>query len=142
MLQPKKSKYRKQQKMARHLRGRETRGTALEMGEFGLRAMESGWVTARQLEAGRIAVSRSMKRGGKLWIRVFPDKPITRKPAETRMGSGKGSPEFWVAEVRAGKLVYEVTGIPKDLAHQALALAAAKLPIKTKFISRQGNLLD
>jgi len=142
MLEPKRTKHRKQQKMVRHLRGVETRGTALEMGDFGLRVMESGWVTARQIEAGRVAISRSVKRGGKLWIRVFPDKPITKKPAETRMGSGKGSPELWVAEIRAGKIIYEMTGVTREIAVAALALASSKLPVKTKFIARQGNLLD
>lgn len=142
MLQPKRTKYRKQQKSVRHIRGVETRGCTLEFGEFGLRVLESGWMTSRQIEAGRIAVSRFVKRGGKLWIKIFPDKPITKKPAETRMGSGKGSPELWVAEIRAGKILYEMTGVTKEIATKALMLASAKLPLKTKVIERKGNLLD
>lgn len=141
MLSPKKPRYRKQMKQVRHLQGVETRGCALEFGDFGLRAMESTWITNKQIEAGRIAIARFVKRGGKLWIKVFPDKPLTKKPAETRMGSGKGSPEQWVAEVRAGRLLYELTGVPRDVARQALAKAAAKMPIKCKVVERSSTLL-
>jgi large subunit ribosomal protein L16 len=141
MLSPKKPKYRKQMKNARHLRGHETRGCTLEFGDYGLQILESGWITARQLEAGRIAISRRAKRGGKIWINVFPDKPITRKPAETRMGSGKGSPEYWVAAVRAGRIVYEITGVSGEIAREALTLAIGKLPYKCKIVERSGNLL-
>jgi large subunit ribosomal protein L16 len=142
MLAPKKTKYRKQQKGVRQLHGRETRGCKLTFGTYGLRAMESGWITARQIEACRIAISREAKRGGRLWIRVFPDKPITKKPAETRMGSGKGSPEYFVAVVRAGRVMFEITGVPKETAKKAFALASAKMPIKTKFVEREENLLS
>ena len=141
MLQPRKTKYRKQMKQVRHLKGVETRGCKLEFGDFGLRATESGWLSNRELEAGRRAVARYVKRGGKLWIKVFPDKPLTKKPAETRMGSGKGSPELWVAEVRAGRILYEITGVTSDIAKQALARASAKLSLKSKFISRSENLI-
>jgi large subunit ribosomal protein L16 len=142
MLQPKKTKYRKQMKSVRHIRGVETRGCSLDFGDFGLKVTEAGWITSRQIEASRIAISRYVKRGGKLWIKVFPDKPITRKPAETRMGSGKGSPEFWVAELRAGRVLFEMTGVTKQVATEALARASAKLPLKTKMVERKGNLLD
>ena len=111
MRSPAKPKWRKQMKQVRHLKGVETRGTELSFGDFGIRATEGGWVTNRQLEAGRIAISRKAKRGGKIWINIFPDKPLTSKPAETRMGKGKGSPEAWVCEVRAGKIMYELTGV-------------------------------
>src|SRR4051794_5453854 len=111
MLSPKKPRYRKQMKRLRHLRGTETRGCKLTFGDYGLRVERSGWVTARQIEAGRVACNRSMKRGGKMRVMVFPDKPITKKPAETRMGSGKGAPEFWVAEVRRGRILFELTGV-------------------------------
>lgn len=141
MLSPKKTKYRKQMKQVRHLKGVETRGCTLEFGEFGLRAMESGWITNRQLEAGRIALSRHAKRGGKVWIKVFPDKPLTSKPAETRMGSGKGSPEKWVAEIRAGRILYEITGVTEAVAKEALILAGAKLPLRSKVVVRNQNLL-
>lgn len=141
MLQPKRSKYRKQMKRVSHLEGRESRGCELAFGDYGLRAMESGWISGRQIEAARVAIARLSRRGGKLWVRVFPDKPITKKPAETRMGSGKGSPELWVAEVRAGRVMYEITGVPRELAKEAMGLAAAKMPLKTKFIVRSDNLL-
>ena len=141
MLSPKKPKYRKQMKMSQHLQGVETRGCDLAFGDYGLKAVEPAWLTSRQIEAGRIALTRHVKRGGKVWIRVFPDKPMTKKPAETRMGSGKGSPEYWVAEVRAGRLLYEMTGVPESVAAEAFRLAAAKLPFKTKFIVRSANLL-
>jgi large subunit ribosomal protein L16 len=141
MLVPKKPRYRKQQKQVRHLLGQETRGCNLEYGDYGIRAVESGWITARQIEAARIAISRRAKRGGKIWIKIFPDKPITKKPAETRMGSGKGSPEYWVAEVRAGRVLYEITGVSKDIAIEALQLAVSKLPIKCKFVERMETIL-
>jgi large subunit ribosomal protein L16 len=141
MLIPKKPRYRKQMKSVRHLKGVETRGCELAFGEFGLRATESGWITNRQIEAGRIALTRFAKRGGKVWIKIFPDKPLTKKPAETRMGSGKGAPELWVAEVRAGRLLFEITGVTEDIAKRAMELAAAKLPVKSKFVSRSKNII-
>ena len=137
MLSPKKVKHRKQFKNVRHLRGTETRGTHLAFGDYGLMATTSAWVTNRQIEAARIALTRFLKRGGKVWIRVFPDKPLTKKPAEVRMGKGKGAPEKWVAVVRAGRILYEVKGVPQATAQEALQLAAAKLAIRTKFVSRQ-----
>ena len=127
--------------MVRHLRTKETRGCTLEFGEFGLRAMEPGWVTNRQIEAARQTMVRHLKRGGKVWIKVFPDKPLTSKPAEVRMGKGKGAVESWVAEVKSGKLMYEVTGVAEKVAVEALELAAAKLPIKTKVVIRSGSLI-
>lgn len=141
MLSPRKTKYRKQMKQVRHLKGVETRGCKLQHGDFGLRAMESGWITNRQIEAGRVAVTRHVKRGGKVWIRMFPDKPLTSKPAEVRMGSGKGAPEHWVAEIRAGRILFEMTGVTAEVAKQALALAAAKLPLKSKLVKRSDNLV-
>jgi large subunit ribosomal protein L16 len=138
MLMPKKVKYRKQQRGKR--RGKATRGSTLSFGDYGLQALEPAWVTARQIEAGRIAMTRFIKRGGKVWIRVFPDKPITKKPAETRMGKGKGSPEGWVAVVRAGKILYEMEGVQEDVAREAMRLAAMKLPIKTRFLTRHSWL--
>jgi large subunit ribosomal protein L16 len=141
MRSPSKPKWRKQMKQVRHLHGVETRGTELSFGDYGIRAMEPGWVTNRQLEAGRIAISRKAKRGGKIWINVFPDKPLTSKPAETRMGKGKGSPEQWVCEIRAGKIMYELTGVTEALAVEALKLAVGKLPIKCKIVKRSENLL-
>jgi len=136
MLMPKKVKFRKQQKGKR--RGKAWRGSEVTFGDYGLKAMESGWVTDRQIEAGRVAITRFIKRGGKIWIRVFPDKPITKKPAETRMGKGKGAPEGWVAVVRPGKIIYEMEGIEESVAHEALRLAAHKMSIKTKFVKRFG----
>ena len=140
MLQPRKVKYRK------HHRGRmkgESKGAKdLAFGEFGIQALESGWITARQIEAARIAMTRHIKRGGKVWINVFPDKSVTKKPAETRMGKGKGSPELWVAVVKPGRILFEIEGVTKEIAQQALGLAAAKLGVKTKFVAReeaQGN---
>ncbi|MCX5863138.1 MAG: 50S ribosomal protein L16 [Desulfomonile sp.] len=135
MLAPKKVKYRKRQKG--RLRGRPLRGAQVSFGEFGLMAMDPAWITARQIEAGRIAMTRYVKRGGKIWIRMFPDKPITKKPAETRMGKGKGAPEEWVAVVKPGKIMYEMEGVPVDVAREAFRLAARKLPIKTRFIVRE-----
>ena len=141
MLSPKKPRYRKQMKQVRHITGTETRGCKLNFGDYGLRALESGWITNRQIEAGRIALTRYVKRGGKLWIRIFPDKPLTKKPAEVRMGSGKGSPEFWVAEVRAGRVLFEMTGVAPSVAKEALKRAAAKLPVKSKVVTRTDNLI-
>jgi large subunit ribosomal protein L16 len=128
-------------KQVRHLKGTETRGCELAFGDFGLRALESGWITNRQIEAARIAMTRYVKRGGKVWIKVFPDKPLTKKPAETRMGSGKGSPELWVAEVRAGRLLYEMTGVTAEVAREAFSRAGSKLPLKTKLVARSQKLV-
>lgn len=142
MRSPAKPKYRKQMKrVKRHLHGVETRGTELAFGDYGIRALESGWITNRQIEAARVAISRHAKRGGKVWINIFPDKPLTSKPAETRMGKGKGAPEHWVAEVRAGKIMYELTGVDEKTAKEALALAQGKIPLKSKFVKRSENLL-
>jgi large subunit ribosomal protein L16 len=135
MLMPKKVKYRKQQRG--RMCGKAWRGSDISFGEFGLKAMTCGWITDRQIEAARIAMTRSIKRGGKVWIRLFPDKPITKKPAETRMGKGKGAPEQWVAVIRPGKVLFEMEGVPKEVAMAAMRLAAHKLPMKTKFISRE-----
>jgi large subunit ribosomal protein L16 len=134
MLQPNKTKFRKQQRGRR--RGIATRGHDVSFGEFGLSALEPGWITNRQIEAARIALTRYMKRGGKVWIRVFPDKPYTKKPAETRMGKGKGMPEGWVAVVKPGKILFEVAGVKTEVAQEAFRLAAHKLPIQTKFVTR------
>lgn len=134
MLMPKKVKYRKQQRG--RMTGKAWRGSKLSFGEYGLKALEPGWMTARQIEAARVAITRFMKRGGKLWIRVFPDKPFTKKPAETRMGKGKGPVESWVAVVRPGRILFEVGGLPLAEAAEALRLAAHKLPVRTVFISR------
>src|SRR3974390_3010935 len=135
MLMPKKVKYRKQQRG--RMAGKAWRGSSISFGEYGLKAMECGWVTDRQIEAARVAMTRSNKRGGKVWIRLFPNKPITKKPAETRMGKGKGAPEQWVAVVRPGKVLFEMEGVDRSIAEAAMRLAAHKLPIKTKFISRE-----
>jgi large subunit ribosomal protein L16 len=135
MLQPKKVKYRKQ--MKGRIRGTAQRGATVAFGDFGLQALESGKVTARQIEAARIAMTRHVKRGGKIWIRVFPDKPITKKPAETRMGKGKGNVEDWVAVVRRGRILYEMEGVTRDVAVQALRLAAHKLSLSTRFVARE-----
>jgi large subunit ribosomal protein L16 len=134
MLMPKKVKFRKQQRGRR--RGKAWRGSDVSFGEYGLQAAETCWMTARQIEAARVAMTRFVKRGGKIWIRVFPDKPVTKKPQETRMGKGKGAPEFWVAVVRPGKVLFEIEGVTEAEARQAMARAAAKLPIKTKFAMR------
>lgn len=134
MLQPKRTKYRKVQK-GRNT-GLATRGTKVSFGEYGLKAVGRGRITARQIEAARRAITRHVKRGGRIWIRIFPDKPITKKPAEVRMGNGKGSPEYWVAEIKPGRVLYEVEGISEQLAREAFALAAAKLPVPTVFVSR------
>jgi len=122
--------------MKGRMRGKATRGERLSFGDFGLKALDAGWITDRQIEAARIAMTRHVKRGGKIWIRLFPDKPITRKPAETRMGSGKGAPDHWVAVVKPGRVLYEIVGVDEALAREALNLAAQKLPIKTKFVTR------
>ncbi|HWP85389.1 MAG TPA: 50S ribosomal protein L16 [Terriglobia bacterium] len=135
MLMPKKVKYRKQHRGRR--RGMAYRGSELEFGEFGLKALEAAWITDRQIEASRVAMTRSIKRGGRIWIRLFPDKPVTKKPAETRMGKGKGAPEGWVAVVRPGKILFEMEGVSPEVAQEAMMLAAHKLPIKTKFVSRE-----
>jgi len=135
MLMPKKVKHRKQHRGRR--RGKAWRGSELAFGDFGLKALEPAWVTDRQIEAGRVAMTRAIKRGGKVWIRLFPDKPITKKPAETRMGKGKGAPEGWVAVVRPGKILFEMEGIPIEAAREAIALASHKLPLKTMFVSRE-----
>jgi large subunit ribosomal protein L16 len=134
MMQPKRTKYRKQFKGRN--RGVATRGTKVSYGEFGLKTLELGAITARQLEAARRAMSRHIKRGGKVWIRIFPDKPITKKPLEVRQGSGKGNVEYWVALVQPGRVMFEIEGVPEDLAREALGLAAAKLPVKTAFVAR------
>lgn len=134
MLMPKRVKFRRAQRG--RMRGVATRGATVAFGDFGLKAMEPGWISARQIEAARVALTRLMKREGKVWIRIFPDKPVSKKPAETRMGSGKGAPEFWVAVVKPGRIMFEVGGVKKDVAQEALKLASHKLPIKTKFVSR------
>ena len=134
MLMPKKVKYRKQQRGRRT--GKAWRGSSLAFGDFGLKSLSPGWVTDRQIEAARVAITRHIKRGGKLWIRIFPDKPITKKPAETRMGKGKGAPEQWVAVIRPGRMMFEVEGVPENLAKRAMHLAAQKLPVTARFVSR------
>jgi large subunit ribosomal protein L16 len=134
MLMPKKVKYRKQQRG--RMRGKAYRGSTLNFGQFGLQALEPGYITDRQIEAARIAITRKVKRSGRMWVRIFPDKPVTSKPAETRMGKGKGALDHWVAVVKPGRIIYEMDGIPEELARDALRLAAHKLPIKTKFVVR------
>ena len=136
MLQPKKTKYRRRQKG--RMKGNSQRGNQLAFGSFGIKAMESAWITGRQIEAARQAITRHMKREGQLWIRIFPDKPITKKPAETRMGKGKGSPEGWVAVVKPGRVLYELEGVDEDVAREAMRLASHKLPIKTRIVVREG----
>ncbi len=138
MLMPKRTKYRKQ--MRGTMKGSETRGTQFEFGSYALQTLDPGWVTSRQIEAARRAMTRSIKRGGKIWIRIFPDKPITKKPAETRMGSGKGSTEYWVSVVKPGKLLFEMEGVSRDLAVRALELAAQKLPVRTKILVKEDLL--
>ncbi len=135
MLMPKKVKFRKQQRG--RMTGKAYRGSSVSFGEFGLKTLEPGWITDRQIEAARIALTRYLKRGGKVWIRIFPDKPVTKKPAETRMGKGKGAPEFWVAVVKPGRIMFEVEGVPEDKAREAFRLASNKLPVKTRFVSRR-----
>ena len=134
MLMPKRVKYRKQ--MRGRMKGKASRGNQVTFGDLGLLALEPGWITARQIEASRRAIVRAMRRRGKIWIRIFPDKPVTAKPAETRMGKGKGSPEAWVAVIKPGRVLYEMTGVTREMAKEALRLAAHKLPIKTRFVER------
>ena len=135
MLMPKKVKYRKVQRG--RMTGKAWRGSTISFGEYALKAMDCGWITSRQIEAARIAMTRFIKRGGKVWIRLFPDKPITKKPAETRMGKGKGAPEEWVAVIRPGKILFEMEGVAPDIAEEAMRLASHKLPMKTKFVKRE-----
>ncbi len=135
MLQPKRVKYRKQQKG--RIRGNAMRGNTVAFGDYGLQTLEAGWITNRQIEAARVAMTRHIKRGGKVWIRIFPDKPITSKPAETRMGKGKGNPEGWVAPVKPGRVMFELEGVEESIARRAMDLAAAKLPVKTRFLVRE-----
>ena len=134
MLMPKRVKYRRVHRG--RMKGKATRGNTVSHGEFGLMATEPAWITSNQIEAARIAMTRHIKRGGQVWIKIFPDKPVTEKPAETRMGSGKGSPEYWVAVVKPGRVMFEIAGIPEDVARVAMTLAAHKLPVKTKFVYR------
>lgn len=135
MLLPKRVKYRKQ--MRGRMTGKASRGASVSYGEYGLQALEPAWITSRQIEAARVAMSRSTRRGGQIWIKLFPDKPITQRPAETRMGKGKGSPEFWVAVVKPGRVMFEIGGVTEDVAREALRLAAYKLPIKTKIVKKE-----
>jgi len=135
MLQPKRTKFRKMQKG--RMKGLATRGAELSFGSFGIKSLEPAWITSRQIEAARIAVTRFMKREGQVWIRIFPDKPVTKKPAEVRMGKGKGAPEYWVAVVRPGRMIFEAEGVPLEIAKEALRLAAQKLPVQTKFVVRR-----
>jgi len=134
MLMPKRVKFRRQHRG--RMKGRAKGGTVVHFGEFGLQALEPSWITSQQIESARIAMTRSIKRGGKVWIRIFPDKPVTEKPAETRMGKGKGSPEYWVAVVKPGRIMFELAGVTEEVAKEAMRLAANKLPIKTKFVKR------
>ena len=135
---PKKVKWRKQQRG--RMKGKAYRGSTLSFGTFGLKAVEPAWITSRQIEAARVAITRYVKRGGKLWIRIFPDKPVTQKPAETRMGKGKGSPEYWVAVVKPGRILFELEGVPFDTAKEAMRLASHKLAVKTKFIAHESEV--
>ena len=137
MLMPRKVKHRKQHRG--RMTGQAKGGTVVTFGDFGIQALEPGWISARQIEAARIAMTRHVKRGGKVWIRIFPDKPVTQKPAETRMGSGKGNPEFWVCRVKPGRILFEMDGVPTQVANEAFELAAAKLPIATKVVRRLGE---
>ena len=138
MLMPKRTKFRKQQRG--RMRGKATRGSSLTFGEIGLKALEPAWISNTQIEAARVAINRKIKRGGKMWIRIFPDKPITKKPLETRMGKGKGNPEEWVAVIKPARILYEMEGVSEEIAREALRLAAHKLPIKTRFVSRKEQL--
>lgn len=138
MLQPEKTKWRKQQKGRN--RGKATRGCNLSFGEFGIQALTNGFITSRQIEAARVALTRQLKKGGKLWIRIFPDKPISKKPTETRMGRGKGAVEYWVAPVKRGRVLFELGGLPEEGAKEALTMASHKLPVKTKYLSREAYL--
>ena len=135
MLMPKRVKYRKQQRGK--MRGKAQTGNTISFGQYGLKALEAHWITSRQIEAARIAMTRYIKRGGKVWIRIFPDKPVTKKPAETRMGKGKGAPEYWVSVVKSGRVMFEIEGVSEAIAKEAMRLASHKLPIKTKFVARQ-----
>ncbi|MGB4008184.1 MAG: 50S ribosomal protein L16, partial [Bacillota bacterium] len=135
MLMPKKVKYRKQQRG--RMKGVAEKGTTVTYGEYGLQALEPGWITSRQIEAARIAMTRYIRRGGKVWIKIFPDKPVSKKPAETRMGSGKGAPEYWVAVVKPGRVMFEMGGVSEEIAREAMRLAGHKLPIKTQFVKRE-----
>lgn len=135
MLMPKRPKHRKVHRGRRT--GVASRGITVNFGEYGLQALESGWITSRQIESTRVAITRSVKRGGKVWITIFPDKPVTQKPAETRMGSGKGNPEFWVAVVKPGRVMFELAGVPEDEAREAMRKASHKLPVKTRFVTRE-----
>lgn len=137
MLSPRRTKFRKQQRG--RMSGMATRGSTLNFGDYALQALECGWITSRQIEAGRRAMTRYIRRGGKIWIRIFPDKPVTMRPAETRMGSGKGSPEFWVAVIKPGRILYEIKGVPESTAREAMRLASFKMPLKTKFIARPSD---
>ena len=137
MLSPKRVKYRKQQKGK--IKGKAGRGNRISFGDFGLQTLEPAWITNRQIEAARVAMTRHIKRGGKVWIRIFPDKPLTKKPAETRMGKGKGNPEFWVAVVKPGRVMFEVEGVSEELARRGLQLASAKLSVRTRFVTREAN---
>lgn len=137
MLLPKRVKYRRPHRGT--MKGKATKGNFVAYGEYGMQATECGWITSRQIEAARIAMTRYMKRGGKVWIKIFPHKPITEKPAETRMGSGKGSPEYWVAVVKPGRVMFEVSGVSEEIAREAIRLAQHKLPIKSKFVKREGG---
>jgi large subunit ribosomal protein L16 len=134
MLMPKRVKYRKKQRGS--MKGNAQKGNYVAFGQYGLKAIDGAWITSRQIEAARVAMTRYIKRGGKVWIRIFPDKPVTQKPAETRMGKGKGAPEFWVAVVKPGRIMFEIEGVPEETAKEALRLASHKLPIKTKFVVR------
>ncbi len=138
MLEPKKVKYRKQQRGRR--KGKATSGNTIAFGEYGLMALEPAWITARQIEAARVAISHNMRKGAKMWVRIFPDKPVTKKPAETRMGKGKGLPEFWVSVVKPGRVLFEIEGVSDDEAKNLLRIAASKLPIKTRFVKREEGI--
>lgn len=138
MLMPKRVKFRKVQRG--RMRGKAQRGSKLSFGSYGLKALEPAWITSRQIEAARVAITRHVKRGGKLWIRIFPDKPFTKKPAETRMGKGKGAPEYWVAVVKPGRILFELEGVPEDVAREAMRLASYKLPIKTKIVTAEESV--
>ncbi len=140
MLLPKKTKYRKVQRGRR--RGTAKGQTAVRFGDYGLKSLDAGWLTNRQIEAARIAMTRKIKRGGKVWINIFPDKPVTQKPAETRMGSGKGSPEHWVAVIKPGRVMFELAGVPEQLAKEALRLAGTKLSVRTKIVKREADLFE
>ena len=137
-LMPKRTKFRKQQKGRN--RGKATRGNVVNEGEYGLQATTAGWIKSNQIEAARVAMTRFIKRGGKVWIKIFPDKPVTKKPAETRMGKGKGAPEYWVAVVKPGRVMFEIEGVSEEVAREALRLAAQKLPVQTKFVKRESEV--